>query len=175
MKISLLFAGALLSSAISAQAATVTDTLPETNVFTMGPFVVGTFIFPTFNLSDILSVNLTGAYGNATFGSSSANSDVVVDGVVAAQCGAAQDGFGSTGCNAYSFSYDFDSSDFGLFTDGEALVTGDFVAGGAVRLSELTLTIETDVAPVPLPAAGFLMAGALGAMGLVRRRRKQKS
>ena len=41
--------------------------------------------------------------------------------------------------------------------------------GGNVRLDDLALKA---VAPVPLPAAGLLLAGGLGAMGMLRRRRR---
>ncbi len=44
-------------------------------------------------------------------------------------------------------------------------------ASGNLRLDQLTVT-NLDVAPVPLPAAGLLLTGALSAFGLTRRRRR---
>ncbi|MFA7433769.1 MAG: VPLPA-CTERM sorting domain-containing protein [Gemmobacter sp.] len=38
--------------------------------------------------------------------------------------------------------------------------------------AQVTATVTYAVAPIPLPAAGFLMLGALGGLGLVARRRK---
>lgn len=47
---------------------------------------------------------------------------------------------------------------------------GSFLKPG---LSNVRLFGTTDLAPIPLPAAGFLMLGALGGLGLLSRRRRK--
>lgn len=51
------------------------------------------------------------------------------------------------------------------------IVTGFALRAGSDNLSDFTLASMT-VAPVPLPAAGWLMLGGIGALAAMRRRRK---
>lgn len=53
------------------------------------------------------------------------------------------------------------------FTDPPFSLPGQSTIQGVSHI-----TIYSNVAPIPLPAAGFLMLGALGALGVAARRRK---
>ncbi len=59
--------------------------------------------------------------------------------------------------------------EFFLFGQGEAALGSQLLFGG------FSATAITDVTPstavIPLPAAGWLLLGGLGALGLMRRRR----
>ena len=57
-----------------------------------------------------------------------------------------------------------------LLADFNGLVSGTWGVSGSNSLSHVSL--YANVAPIPLPAAGFLLIGALGGLGLMRRRRK---
>lgn len=57
-----------------------------------------------------------------------------------------------------------------LLTDFIDSVTGGWSVTLSQSLSHISL--YANVAPIPLPAAGFLLIGALGGLGLMRRRRK---
>jgi hypothetical protein len=152
----------------------ITATLPETSVFPpMGPFTIGTFTFPTISLGDISSVSISGSFGNSAFATSSAQTPVLVDGVQVANCFTPGGLLGSNGCLAFSWSFDFLAGDFGLFTDGEALATGDFIAGGAVRIGELTLTITTGAGPAPVPEPPMLLLLGLAFAGIALKRSRR--
>jgi hypothetical protein len=76
------------------------------------------------------------------------------------------------------------SSAEAMFGEGSYRITGTltvspFVPGGAfIQLSSASLggpafaPVPDPVAPIPLPAAGFLLIGALGALSLVAHRRR---
>lgn len=59
----------------------------------------------------------------------------------------------------------------GLVTDGFEFLSGSSVYNFSYTQSQFYLASAT-VAPVPLPATGFLFLSALGGLGLARRRRK---
>ena len=66
---------------------------------------------------------------------------------------------------------DFDYA-IGYYTDGTSwYAMFDDIASNDRDFDDFVLKI--DVAPVPIPAAGFLLLGGLGAMGAVARRRKK--
>lgn len=91
---------------------------------------------------------------------------------------------GSTGWvrgQTYTFDLTFTAGLVEVFVNGikELSVNGSFSDGsfGFYNFSQDRVTyagIEEDIVPsaVPVPAAGFLLAGALGGLGLVRRRKK---
>ena len=60
---------------------------------------------------------------------------------------------------------------FSLATTGP--VSGSWTYSGQGSLSHVSLYAST--APVPLPAAGLMLAGALGGLGALRRRRKNRA
>ena len=57
-----------------------------------------------------------------------------------------------------------------LLADFIDFVSGEWSVTEKQGLSHIS--IYANVAPIPLPAAGFLLIGALGGLGLMRRRRK---
>jgi len=57
-----------------------------------------------------------------------------------------------------------------LLADFINAVSGEWSVTESQSLSHVSL--YANVAPIPLPAAGFLLIGALGGLGLMRRRRK---
>lgn len=62
------------------------------------------------------------------------------------------------------------TSTFGIGADGGSCDrNGRNCVGDNFKIREITLR---EVAPIPLPAAGFLLLGALGALGVAARRRK---
>ena len=152
----------------------ITSTLPETSVFNEGPFTIGTFTFPAISLGDITAVSVSGSFGNSGFPTSSAQTPVLVDGVQVANCFTPGGFEGSTtdfGCEAFSWNFDFAPGDFGLFTDGSALATGDFISGGVVRIGALTLTITTGAAAAPEPQMLLLLGLAFAGIALKKWRR----
>jgi len=72
-------------------------------------------------------------------------------------------GFNILGNNGFPMSA---ATSTGLFT-----VTLTASQGGQAVLSN---TIHVNVAPIPLPAAGWLLLSGIGALGFAARRRKQR-
>ncbi|WP_240931663.1 VPLPA-CTERM sorting domain-containing protein [Parasedimentitalea denitrificans] len=126
-----------------------------------------TFVW-TFDLTgyDLTTAVLTGLWGVDNFGTASLNGAVIgtIDfGFDAFQTlEAVSDGTNTpvfvAGINTLSFSA----------TNGYQSGSGN-PGPGAFRTG---VTVTADVSPVPLPAAGLLLIGALGGLGLMRRRKK---
>lgn len=57
-----------------------------------------------------------------------------------------------------------------IFNDGRSVIAA--FDDGRRDFDHDDLVVRVDVAPVPVPAAGVLLAGALGVMGALRRRRR---
>ena len=74
------------------------------------------------------------------------------------------DAFGAaTINNNTAYTYDFNGS-----ADGVTSILFDNTGRGNVRIG----SIDADLAAIPVPAAGFLLVGALGGLAALRRRRK---
>lgn len=63
--------------------------------------------------------------------------------------------------------------DFALFSIPDGILSGSWsIAAGSQSLSHISLYGTLVPATIPLPAAGFLLIGALGGLGLASRRRR---
>lgn len=129
--------------------------------------ITNTFVW-TFDLTgyDLTTAVLAGLWGVDNFGTASLNGNVIgaIDFGTAAfnTLDVVADGTGTpvflAGINTLSFSA----------TNGYPSGSGD-PGPGAFRTG---VTVTADVSPVPLPAAGLLLIGALGGLGVMRRRKK---
>jgi hypothetical protein len=138
-------------------------------VFSTGPFVIGTFNYVIPTGQEIVSVNVSGAFGNSTVPGSSARTPIFVDDVFIVEC-AFDFPPPDNGCFAFPFSVNLAPSDFGVFADGSALARGDFISGGVVRIDDLVLTITSE-ATVPEPGTLAIFGLGLAGLGFMRRRR----
>ncbi|GAB5390429.1 MAG: hypothetical protein Alpg2KO_33970 [Alphaproteobacteria bacterium] len=72
-------------------------------------------------------------------------------------------------CTAPSAGFSYSGSDSFAVTAGDII---GFKLGGSHFDSAKVLKGELKISAVPVPAAGFLLVGALGGLGLMRRRKK---
>lgn len=120
-----------------------------THSFAAGIYSAATLVFRTAGIADI-----TGPYG------------IYVDGTLVGEL--PLDDFGHIIVETFSFNFDPT-----LANDGSLTIsfTSDWADSWAIDYSEVTLSTNTSA--VPVPAAGLLLAGALGLVGGVSRRRRR--
>lgn len=63
--------------------------------------------------------------------------------------------------------------DWAAFLLPDGVTSGTWSISGQNALSHVNLYAQRTTTPIPLPAAGFLLIGALGGLGLVARRRSK--
>ncbi len=174
----LVFVAIACGSATTARADVFTFTLPNFN----GSFVPPGLPLPapaqtvgTFNIvipagQPIIAASLTGTFGNAV-NSSSAASNLFLDGILVAQCApgaACTGGGGAAGPTPFSFA--FTAANLALLADGAAVLTAVQTGPGAIRLGQLALRVET----IPEPATVVLLGTGIAAVGASLRRRRSE-
>jgi len=63
--------------------------------------------------------------------------------------------------------------DWAAFVIPNSVISGTWAFSGKQALSHVNLYAQSVPAPIPLPAAGFLLLGALGGLAVLRRRRRE--
>ena len=168
MKLTALLAAAALFVATSAPAAIIVANLPEfSGGGSIGAQAAGTFTY-VIPVGDVITgVVFVGGFGN-TAASSTAPEILTLDGVTVATCGT------SEGCteSPVPIVYFFDTTLFGLFTDGSAALVATQTDCCAVRLKASTLTITTITSGVPEPVSWALLVTGFAISGAALRRRR---
>ena len=172
----LAFVALCCGSATVARADVFTFTLPNFN----GSFVppgaplpapaqtVGTFNVVIPAGQPITAASLTGTFGN-TVNSSTAATNLFLDGLLVAQCAPAAACTGASGAPGPTpFSFAFSAANLALLTDGAAVLTAVQTGPGTIRLGQLALRVET----IPEPATIVLLGTGIAAAGASLRRRR---
>jgi hypothetical protein len=164
--ISLAAAVALVATA--ANATTYTFTADEFNGDgSNGPSLISSWNIVLGAGESIVSAIFESTFGNSVI-SNSADGTVTVGGITVATCAAAEPCY--TSLVPTPISYSFDLLEFAsLLGPVDLIYTQDTCC--VIRLGPSTLTIVTEASVVPLPAAGFMLFGALGGLALLRRRK----
>lgn len=156
-----------------AEAATITQTLPEFDFDGESPFpntpqTIGTYSFSIPTGEQIVSAVISGTFGNSSF-PNTAPVQVFLDGLNVATCSnSSEPCYFSQTPTAWSFT--FNSSQFALLSDGIGVLTSIQTDQFVTRLGETTLTIETaPTTPIPTPA---LLPGLIG-MGVAALRKRK--
>ena len=153
---------ALSLSSRAAEAALVTVTLPEFSgpAALDGTYAVGSFAFSLPPDEQIIAAIISGTFGNSLSPSSS-GVNVFLDGIQVASC------VPNTACTQTpgpdSWSFAFDPSSLGIFSDGFAALSAIQTGGVHVRLGSLTLQLTTEPLPSQVPEPTTLVLTTLGA------------
>lgn len=185
MRVTALFSGVcgVVASLIvgAAGAATIVVTFPElqnppvlsvAGPFPQLPLTIGTVNFTIPPNERVASATISGFWGSVDVPASTAGVDLVLDGIVVAQCVKPAADCWVDSSSQRPWSYTFSKQDLPTLADGTATLTAVQTSEISVRLGASTLVIETEPAdriptlsalPLLALAAGLALAGGLAA------------
>ena len=186
MRVTALFSGVcgVVASLIvgAAGAATIVVTFPELQnppaLTVAGPFPsptaldIGTVNFTIPPGERVASARISGFWGSTDVPASTAGVDILLDGIVVAQCVKPAPDCWVDASSQRPWSYTFAKQDLPKLADGTATLTAVQTSEISVRLGLTTLVIETEPAdrvptlstlPLLALAAGLALAGGLAA------------
>jgi hypothetical protein len=161
---------ALLLGAAGSASAQYTQTLPEYNGNgSNGLVTVGTYTgIPT---SGIFLAMISGTFGNSTV-PNTAVENIYLDGILVASCASQTDPCW-TSQTPTPWSFTFSPSNYGIFSDGQAVLQIDQT--GCCFIREGNTTLAVNAVATPEPASMILVAsGLVGVFGFARRKRSQR-
>ena len=158
---------ALLLGAAGAAGAQYSQTLPEYDgTGQNGNYVLGTYtLVPS---TGITFATIFGTFGNSTV-SNTALEDIYLDGLLVASCSSQTDPCW-TAQSPTPWSYVVNFSNYGIFSDGQAVLS--ITQTGCCVIREGRTTLQVDAVTTPEPASVALIAtGLVGIFGVARRKR----
>jgi hypothetical protein len=138
-------------------------TLPEYSFDGSAPYpeseqTVGIFAINAPVGHTIVSAIISGFWGNEAYPYSTAGADVMLDGLLVAQCADQDPGCWWNDVAPRAWSYTLTSDQFAQLHDGFATLTVTQTSDYIVRLGSTSLTIETIAVP-EAPAITFILMG----------------
>ena len=172
IRLKVALATAALVAACAADAATFVRTFPELDGppagSALGPFptlAVGTVTFPVPAGHTVVAAVVSGFWGTSTIPEEgTAGVNVVLDGVLVAQCVKPSPGCWGNSSGQRPWNYVLGPSELAALNDGVATMTAVQTSDITVRLGTSTLIVETG--PVPPPPTVPTLS-ALGLLALV--------
>ena len=162
--------GVLLAAAGLAAAATSIVAFPEVNgpanqsgPFPQPPIVVATRTFTVPEGEQVVSAEISGAWGSSGDPNSTAGVNVLVDGIVVATCVKPDPACWSGDVGQRPWTYKFKSAELQALNDGAATMSAVQTSDLSVRLGVSTLIVETAVPPI-VPALSPFGIAALALM-----------
>ncbi len=190
VRLKLALAGILLAGTAmsSAHASTITGTINTSSVFSptnqsgdgttyfnapaAGPFApvtIGEFDFTIPAGESVFGGTFNGNFGSNVLGSGTAQVDLFLNGIAVASCDAACE-FASESADV-PWTYTFTSAQLSSLSSGAAVLTALQKGVSQIVLDPTSVNIQTQVAPVPLPGAIWLLgSGLLSLFGFARRK-----
>lgn len=144
------------------------------DLFPAPPLTVGTVKFEIPPGQKVVAAQISGFWGSSLIPEATAGVDVLVDGILVAQCVKPAVGCYELGSGQRPWSYVFTDAELAQLADGEAKMTAVQTSDVTVRLGRSTLFIQTGPAET-IPALSLfgllsLMAGLAAAGALALRR-----
>jgi len=156
-------------AACTAGASTAVLTFPELNsppsLLVQDPFppqpplTVGTVTFPVPAGEHVIAAKISGFWGSSLIPEGTAGVNVMVDGILVAQCVKPAPECWEAGVGQRPWSHIFSPQELIALDDGVAKLTAVQTSDVAVRLGVSTLIVET--APIPVQTVPALSAAAL--------------